>query len=85
MAHTAQLLCSNVKTMFVSRHFGYVMGITTVAMALMKNFICAVRGREMDRMEVALSGKTLLFLTCTVLAILEGTCTILEDKTCDQY
>lgn len=48
MVHTAQLLCSNVKIMLVSSRLGYVMVITTVAMVLMKSFICAVRGREIE-------------------------------------
>lgn len=48
MVHTAQLLCLNVKIMPVSSHIGYVMVTTTVAMALMKNFICAVRRREVE-------------------------------------
>lgn len=48
MVPTAQLLCSNVKIMFVSSRLGYVMAIMTVAMVPMKNFICAVRGRETE-------------------------------------
>nr|CCQ43266.1 alternative protein LRP2 [Homo sapiens] len=41
MVHTARLLCSNAKTMFVSRHIGNVMAMMTVAMVQMKNFTCA--------------------------------------------
>lgn len=48
MVHTARLLCSNAKTMFVSHRIGNVMAMTTVAMVQMKNFTCAVRGRETE-------------------------------------
>ena len=45
MVHTAQLLCLNVKIMFVSIHLGNVMVIMTVVMVPMKNSICAVSER----------------------------------------
>lgn len=48
MVHTARLLNLNVKIMSVSSYLGNVMGTTTVVMVLMKNFICAVSGREIE-------------------------------------
>lgn len=47
MVLTAQLLCLNVKIMFVSSHLGNVTVIMIAAMVLMKNFICAVSEAEL--------------------------------------
>ena len=48
---TAQVSSSNVKITFVCSLLGYVMVITTVAMAPMENFTCAVRGEEWSERE----------------------------------
>lgn len=62
MVHIAQLLCSNVKITFVSGHLGNVMVTMTVATVLMKNFTCAVRGRQRAGMGVVSSGEISTFL-----------------------
>lgn len=57
MVRIARRLCSNVKITCASRHLGNVMAMTTVAMVLMRNFTCAVRGRWRAGLGVVSSGK----------------------------
>lgn len=57
MVPTVHITCFNAKTTSASMHLGYVMVIMTVVMILMKNFICAVRGKEMEWLGMVLFGK----------------------------
>lgn len=58
-APTAQLPCLSVKTTCVSSRFGSATEKTTVSMALMRSFTCAVRGRGVGGTGTALLGNLL--------------------------